>query len=102
MKRLGFLLCLLLMLTACGSPYVSDGSASVSQSDHSHAAPTGDNVVEHEPEGYCGNTVTSVRYAPSDKAEDGWERAFWGGSSVALTDFLRWLDYSGEVCRNTM
>ncbi|MBR2934545.1 MAG: hypothetical protein IKB79_03095 [Oscillospiraceae bacterium] len=56
-------------------------------------------MVEHEPEGYCGNTVTSVRYAPMGKVGEGWERSFWGGASVGLTDFLRWLDYSGEICR---
>jgi len=99
MKKISLLLFLLLMLVACGSPYDSDGSVSASQSDHSHAFPKGDNVVEHEPEGYCGNTVTSVRYAPMGKVGEGWERSFWGGASVGLTDFLRWLDYSGEICR---
>ena len=99
MKRLALVLCLLLTLTACGSPYASDGSASGSQPDHSHTPPTGNNVVVHEPEGYCGNTVTSVRYVPVGKTGEGWERSFWGGHSVGLTDFLRWLDYSGEICR---
>lgn len=99
MKQLSLLLCLLLMLTACGSPYDSDGSASASRPDHSHAAPEGDNVVKHEPEGYCGNTVTTVRYVPMGKLAEGWEHSFWGGSSVGLSDFLCWLDYSGEICR---
>jgi len=99
MKRLALLLCLLLMLTGCGSPYDSDGSQLGSQPDHSHTVPKGSNVVQHEPEGYCGNTVTTVRYVPMGKAGEGWECSFWGGSSVGLTDFLRWLDYSGEVCR---
>lgn len=99
MKQFPLLLCMLLMLSACGSTYDSDGSASASQPDHSHTAPVGNNVVEHEPVGYCGNTVTTVRYAPMGKAGEEWEHSFWGGSSVGLTDFLRWLNYSGEVCR---
>ncbi len=99
MKKISLLLCLLLVLSACASPYDSDGSVSVSKPDHSHTTPEGGNVVAHEPEGYCGNTVTSVRYVPVGKAEKEWECSFWGGASVGLTDFLRWLDYSGEICR---
>ena len=99
MKGLAFLLGLLLMLTACSSPYAADGSDSASQPDHSHTALAGENVVEHETEGYCGNTVTTVRYAPMGKAEEGWERSFWGGTSVALTDFLRWLKMDDGICR---
>lgn len=99
MKRLVFVLCLLLMLTACGSPYDSDGDQSTSQPDHSHTVPAGDNVVAHEPEGYCGNTVTNVRYVPVGKTGEEWERSFWGGTSVGLTDFLRWLDYDDGICR---
>ena len=92
------MLCVLLSLTACRvSPYSADGSVSVPPADHSHPAPAQANVVEHEPEGYCGNTTTVVRYVPL--GGDGWEYSFWGGTSVELTDFLRWLDYSGEVCR---
>ena len=51
-----------------------------------------DNVLPHEEIGYCGNTVTEI------KAAD-WEASFWGEDSVALTDLLRWLDYSEDVCR---
>ena len=100
MKRLAFLLCLLLTLTACGSsPYASDGSVSTLQPDHSHVPSAGSNVVAHETEGYCGNTVTTVRYAPMGKAGEGWERSFWGGHSVSLSDFLRWLNYDDGTCR---
>ncbi len=99
MKKISLLLCLLFVLSACASPYDSDGAVSVSEPDHSHPAPESGNVVAHEPEGYCGNTVTTVRCIPMGKAGNGWERSFWGGSSVGLSDFLRWLDYSGEVCR---
>ena len=99
MKRLAFLLGLLLTLTACGSPYTSDGSVSTSQPDHSHTPPDGSNVVAHEPVGYCGNTVTTVRYAPMGKTGEEWERSFWGGHSVSLSDFLRWLNYDDGTCR---
>lgn len=96
MKRLFIVSCMLLALTACRtSAYTSDGSVSGAASDHSHAAVEGDNVVAHDPVGYCGNTVTTVRCT----AGEGWEKSFWGGTSVELTDFLRWLDLSGEVCR---
>ena len=85
------------MLVGCGDPFAIDGG--VSLPEHSHAAPVGDNVVGHDPEGYCGNTVTTVRCEKLGKQEENWERSFWGGSSVGLSDFLRWLDYSEDTCR---
>ena len=102
MKKLLPLILLFLTLTACStSPYDSDGAGSgpVPESDHSHAAASGENVVAHEPEGYCGNTVTTVRCERVGKQEENWERSFWGGTSVGLTDFLRWLDYEEGTCR---
>lgn len=100
MKRLLFVVALLIVLTGCSaSPYDSDGSGSVLPPDHSHTAPEGDNVVAHDPAGYCGNTITTVRYEAMGEQGDRWEKSFWGSTSVGLTDFLRWLDYSGEVCR---
>lgn len=102
MKRLLPLFILFLALTACRtSPYDSDGSVSgpVQKPDHSHAAALGENVVAHEPEGYCGNTITTVRCERVGMQEENWERSFWGGTSVGLTDFLRWLNYGEDVCR---
>lgn len=99
MKKLPLLLCLLLALSACGSPYDSDGSFVSQQPDHSHTTLVGENVVEHDPEGYCGNTITTVRCIRVGKQEENWERSFWGGASVGLTDFLRWLDYDDGICR---
>lgn len=61
-----------------------------------HQPSQGNNVVEHEFAGYCGNTVTTV--SRQDGAWDG-PLSFWGDDSVALTDLLRYLDYSGDVCR---
>lgn len=102
MKKLLPLVVLLLALTACRtSPYDSDGAGSdpVQEPDHSHAVATGENVVAHQSEGYCGNTITSVRCERIGKQEENWERSFWGGMSVGLTDFLRWLDYDDGICR---
>ena len=96
---------LLLLCAGCdaraGSASASDGGASLSapgQEEHAHAAPAGDNVVPHEPGGYCGNTVTTVRALPREGRE-GWEISFWGSDSVTVTDLLRFLDYGDEVCR---
>lgn len=99
MKRILLLLGILSILSACGSPYNSDGSVSVSAPEHSHALPVENNVVEHDPVGYCGNTITTVRCVQFGGQEENWERSFWGSTSVGLTDFLRWLDYDDGVCR---
>lgn len=85
------------LLTGCNQNQRIDGG--VSLPPHSHVAPQSDNVVAHDPAGYCGNTVTTVRCEQPGKQEESWERSFWGGASVGLTDFLRWLDYRGELCR---
>lgn len=96
MKRLVIVSGLLLALTACQTiPYDSDGAASAQLPDHSHAVIQDGNVVAHEPEGYCGNTITTVRCTSGE----GWEKSFWGSASVGLTDFLRWLELGEEVCR---
>lgn len=55
-----------------------------------------DSVMDQEAAGYCGNTVTTV--SREDGAWDG-PVSFWGSGSVALTDLLLHLDYSGDVCR---
>lgn len=67
--------------------------------EHIHKESDGDNVVEHEFFGYCGNTMTTVKYLGMGKDKQEWEYSFWGGVSVGLTDFLRWFDYSEEVCK---
>ena len=99
MKRSVMLLCLLLTLCSCESPYAADGSISEPVPEHSHVPFVGNNVAEHAPEGYCGNTITTVRCVQLAGQEENWERSFWGGTSVALTDFLRWLDYDDGICR---
>lgn len=87
-----------LLLTGCSvDPFAVE--AGVSLPEHSHVAAQSDNVVGHDPVGYCGNTVTTVRCERLGKQEERWERSFWGGASVGVTDFLRWLDFSEEICR---
>jgi len=110
------LLLLMLVLSACGIssgegtaaikgpdsvdlsipdlPAAPDGQAE--EDGHSHSLSEGDNVLEHEAAGYCGNTVTTISRAGQ---ADGDPVSFWGSDSVKLTDLLRDLDYSGEVCR---
>jgi len=102
MKRLLLLTVILIGLSACRtSPYDSDGtvSGSIQETDHSHTIAAEEHVITHEIEGYCGNTITTVRCERMGKQEENWERSFWGGTSVGLTDFLRWLDYGEDMCR---
>ena len=55
-------------------------------------------MTEHEAAGYCGNTVTTI--SREERVwDEPWEASFWGEDSVALTDLLLYLDYSGDVCR---
>ena len=68
------------------------------EADHVHVLSQGDNVLDHDPAGYCGNTVTTVSREPRLDGE-AWKISFWGDDSVALTDLLLYLDYSGDVCR---
>lgn len=94
-------LCLLLCLTACkdsaglGGNDPLDSADVESDSDtHTHVLSEGGNIIEHTPGGYCGNTTTEISQA------DGKQLAsFWGGDSVALTDLLLFLDYSGDICK---
>lgn len=115
MKRcwiLLFVLTLMLALAACGAQKngAPANEAPISAAPPSREPPPeepgeepcehqpsqGGNVVDHEFAGYCGNTVTTV--SRQDGAWDG-PLSFWGDDSVALTDLLRYLDYSGDVCR---
>ena len=65
--------------------------------DHIHHLSEEDNTVDHDPVYYCGNNVTTVSW---ETGMDGESRkvSFWYDDSVALTDLLLYLDYSGEVC----
>lgn len=63
-----------------------------------HQASQGNNVIEHEAAGYCGNTITTVS-RETRMGDEPWEASFWGDDSVVLTDLMRYLDYSGDVCR---
>lgn len=107
---MGLALALALTLTACAASAGSvsppgsapeESGSTVSQPeepDHSHQLAQEDNVLPHEEVGYCGNTITKVRQNER-LVEDPWEVSFWGSDSVALTELLIHLDYSGEICR---
>lgn len=106
---LALALVLLAALAACGGgggPVSPEPSVSPAPEEEAvplpepcvHQPPQGDNTVEHEAAGYCGNTVTTVSRETRMGGEP-WEASFWGDDSVALTDLLRYLDYSGDVCR---
>lgn len=63
-----------------------------------HALFEGDNTVEHGFAGYCGNTQTTVRRNTQTGGEPAGS-TFMYEDSIALTDLLRYLDYSGAVCK---
>ncbi len=76
----------------------ASGAVRTEEPDHSHQPAQKSNIVPHDMPGYCGNTVTTISSGPL--AEGGaWEASFWGDDSVALTDLLRYLDYSGDMCK---
>lgn len=65
---------------------------------HSHTAFNGNNIIEHEFVGYCGNTRTNISLANIEGGEP-ISLSFWGEDSVALTDLLRYLDYNEDICK---
>lgn len=62
-----------------------------------HTLFEGDNTVEHGPVGYCGNTQTTIS-RNTQMGGKPWKKTFMYDDSVALTDLLLYLDYSGGVC----
>ena len=97
MKMVIMLMAVCVLLGGCTGPGTgASRSEPIPKGDHSHTAGV-DNVVAHEPVGYCGNTVTKVVFPYS--GQEAWSVSFWADKSVALTDFLRWLDYSDPICR---
>ena len=65
---------------------------------HTPASSGTDNILPHDSFGYCGNAVTTIKFDGMG-TEEKWEKSFWGGESVRMTDLLRFLDYSEGVCR---
>ena len=79
---------------------VKNNDLSTPSAWHEHQLSSGNNVVEHEEFGYCGNTITTIAYKYFGKGDDkSWTKSFMGGNSVALTDLLRHLDYKEGICR---
>ncbi len=93
MKRLIGLTLALLLLGGCAQ-YPADQSISKA---HEHTSAAQNNILTHKEVGYCGNTQTTLR--KMNGREVVWETSFMYGDSVALTDLLRWLDYSEDICR---
>lgn len=93
-KRVIFLSFLMMGLCACAASAAdASGDASDTGGGDTHFYFEGDNIVEHEIMGYCGNTVTTVCKIGGESV------SFWGTNSVALTDLLLYLDYSEDTCR---
>lgn len=96
---------LFLLLSGCGAAPASGAGqpeappSPAAEEAHQHQPTDEPQLIADSPTGgYCGNTLTQVR--PFNAAPDGdAQTAFWGSDSIALTDLLLTLDYSGEVCR---
>ena len=85
------------------NPQLPDTPVPPEEGEDIHAPAEADNVVPHETNYYCGNTITTIRctggVAGPPEGESEWEKSFWGSPSVELTDLLLFLDYSGDICR---
>lgn len=82
------------------SPEDTGGNESIEEkadgNDHTHHPAEENNIVAHEQEGYCGNTITTIQCHLEDGGN--WEKSFWGDDSVVLTDLLLYLDYKDDIC----
>ncbi|MBP3480669.1 MAG: hypothetical protein J6K66_03590 [Clostridia bacterium] len=63
---------------------------------HEHTPFEENNIVEHEAQGYCGNTYTTVEYSPDGKTL--WRRSFMASNSIAVVDMLSYLNYNDKIC----
>ena len=100
-KYIALLFCLglSLALSACGISSAGEKTGTEGSPDtHLHQLSEKDNTTVHDAIGYCGNTVTTVTYR---NGADGEARkvSFQSEDSVELTDLLRYLDYSGDICK---
>lgn len=77
---------------------VGEDNAVIDEDGFKHSLFEGDNTVEHGFGGYCGNTQTTLRRNTRLGGRPA-EKTFMYEDSVALTDLLRYLDYSGDVCK---
>ncbi len=102
-----FIIILSVCLTGCNNekeflPEAS-GDFVYTTTENEHDNPMNeDNIIPHEQMGYCGNTVTTVSYRHLGKdtvVEEDWTNSFMGSDSVMLTDLLRYLDYSDDICK---
>ncbi len=89
--------------TAAESGQPSSGDTEAQGESCTHELTAKNNVVTHEEALYCGNTVTRITKAvfveTDETDEDGQQEQYIEGSdSIALTDMLRFLDYSDWSC----
>lgn len=88
--------------TTIPNPYVSqnyDTKTDKSSYEHKHLLSEGNNYITHDVAGYCGNTMTIVSQSQEILSnEKPWEISFCGNDSVKLTDLLRYLNYSEDIC----
>lgn len=99
MKRfLCFLAALVIALSlgACKKDAGAPAEAPGDEPNHAHDPYEGNNIIEHEKIGYCGNTITYVEY--NNNGETEWTSRFEGNHSVALTDLLTFLDFKEDAC----
>lgn len=73
-------------------------NAVIDEDGFEHTLCEGGNTVEHGFAGYCGNTQTTLRRNTQMGGEPA-GKTFMYDDSVALTDLLLYLDYSGQVCK---
>lgn len=97
MNRLVCAALALFLLSGCAQYPADQAASSHVPEEHGHISAVQNNLVAHEEAGYCGNTQTTLRKMNGRQVV--WETSFMYGDSVALTDLLRWLDYSDGICR---
>lgn len=99
MKRfLCFLAALVIALSlgACKKETAAPEGGPLHEPAEIHKPYEGNNIIEHEKIGYCGNTITYVEY--NNNGETEWTSRFEGNHSVALTDLLTFLDFKEDAC----
>ncbi len=97
MNRLVCFALVLFLLGGCAQYPADQAASSCVPEEHGHVSAAQCNIIAHEEVGYCGNTQTALRKMNGRQVV--WETSFMYGDSVALTDLLRWLDYSDGICR---
>lgn len=75
-----------------------ENNAIIDDDGFEHALFEGDNTSDNDLRATCGNTITKISREIRTGGEPR-ECSFWGSDSVALTNLLLELEYSGDVCK---